>query len=342
MINVSRPWANLEQRILRWIGDAAAESFECILPELHTFHFRHNAPYRAYCSSLGVQETLADWRHIPAVPQAAFKYAELRSFPTDETVKVFHTSGTTGEGFGRHSFRTLALYEAAVRAGWKLAGLPAGSYLVLAPHPDEAPHSSLSHMFSTLARPEDFMARGGVVEVERLRAAAGPVCLLGTSLAFLRLFEEMDRRSERLSLAPGSTAMETGGYKGSGREISRPALYAMFTERLGLAVSDIYNEYSMTELSSQFYARGPGGLHQGPPWARAVVAHPVTLEEVGRGETGILLIYDAANVGSVVGLRTQDLAVRREGGFELLGRDPAALPRGCSRAADEFFGRGAA
>jgi hypothetical protein len=70
-----------------------------------------------------------------------------------------------------------------------------------------------------------------------------------------------------------------------------------------------------------------------------VVADPVTLAEVSEGETGILLIYDAANVGSVVGIRTQDLAVKRGEAFELLGRDPAAIPRGCSRAADEWMSR---
>jgi hypothetical protein len=70
-----------------------------------------------------------------------------------------------------------------------------------------------------------------------------------------------------------------------------------------------------------------------------VVTDPVTLEEVAEGETGILLIYDAANVGSVVGIRTQDLAVKRGDAFALLGRDPAALPRGCSRAADEWMSR---
>jgi hypothetical protein len=67
------------------------------------------------------------------------------------------------------------------------------------------------------------------------------------------------------------------------------------------------------------------------------VADPVTLEEVNNDETGILLIYDAANVGSVVGIRTRDLAVKRAEAFELLGRDPSALPRGCSRAADEWL-----
>jgi len=189
MSDTGGPWADFEQRILRWIGDSAADSFERILPALHTFHFRHNAPYAAYCGSLRIGEVVGDWRMIPPVPQAAFKQAELRSFPAAQTAKVFHTSGTTGEGFGRHSFRTLAVYEAAVREGWKLAGLPAGPFLVLAPHPDEAPHSSLSHMFATLAAPGDFIARGGVVEMERLQSAAEPVCLLGTSLGFLRLFE---------------------------------------------------------------------------------------------------------------------------------------------------------
>jgi hypothetical protein len=147
----------------------------------------------------------------------------------------------------------------------------------------------------------------------------------------------MNQRGLSLALPAGSSAMETGGYKGSGRHISRADLYTLFGDKLGILPDDIYNEYGMTELSSQFYARGPQGLHHGPSWARAIVADPVTLAEVENGETGILLIYDATNVGSVVGIRTRDLAVKRGEAFELLGRDPTALPRGCSRAADEWL-----
>ena len=52
--------------------------------------------------------------------------------------------------------------------------------------------------------------------------------------------------------------------------------------------------------------------------------------------TESLLISIAGGLlGSVLAIETQDLAIRRERGFELLGRDPGALPRGCSRAADE-------
>ena len=327
----------LETEILRWIRDPGRGSCETMLPRLHSLHFHHNAPYRAFCRSLGTGENVAHWREIPCVPQAAFKHADLRSFPAEETIKTFRTSGTTGEGFGQHHFRTLEIYETAVREGWRRGGLPAGPFLVIAPHPDEAPHSSLGHMLGTLAPREDFIATGGRIDLARLRGISSPVCLLGTALGFLHLVEQSGR--EGLRLPPGSTAMETGGYKGSGRDIPRVELYDMIEDKLGIAPGDIFNEYGMTELSSQFYARGPRGRHHGPPWARAVVADPVTLRDVAEGETGILLVYDAANVGSVAGIRTQDLAIKRGDAFELLGRDPSALPRGCSRAADEWLNR---
>ena len=329
--------ANPEALVLSWIrGDREADFVEAVL-QLHAFQFRHNTPYRLFCDRQGVGESVKSWREIACVPQEAFKHADLRSFPAGETIKTFHTSGTTGEGFGRHHFRTLEIYETAVREGWRRSGMPPGPFLIIAPHPDEAPHSSLSHMFGVLAPRENFIAPQGIIDLQRLQNIEEPVCLLGTALGFLNLFELMDRQKISLRLPAGSSAMETGGYKGSGRIISRADLYALFGDKLGIAPADIYNEYGMTELSSQFYARGPQGLHRGPFWARAVVADPVTLEEVGEGEKGIVLIYDAANVGSVVGLRTQDLAIKRGDAFELLGRDPSALPRGCSRAADEWL-----
>ena len=327
----------LEAMLLAWIRQPESRPLGDVLAELHHFHFCHNIPYSAFCRSLGTGAEVACWRDIPCVPQSAFKHADLRSFPAEETIKTFRTSGTTGEGFGKHHFRTLEIYETAVREGWRRAELPAGPFLVIAPHPDEAPHSSLSHMLATLAPREAFIAQGGKIDLERLRDLSSPVCVLGTALGFMHLCEQLG--DERLHLPAGSAAMETGGYKGSGRDISREQLYGMISDKLGIAPEDIINEYGMTELSSQFYARGPDGLHHGPPWARAMVADPVTLEEVSEGETGILLIYDAANVGSVVGIRTQDLAIKRGDAFALLGRDPAALPRGCSRAADEWLSR---
>jgi hypothetical protein len=48
------------------------------------------------------------------------------------------------------------------------------------------------------------------------------------------------------------------------------------------------------------------------------------------GECGLLHLHDLANVWSVMGIQTEDLARRGEDGFELIGRATAAPARGCS------------
>ena len=94
----------------------------------------------------------------------------------------------------------------------------------------------------------------------------------------------------------------------------------------------------MSELSSQAYdseievlssAEWHYVLHF-PPWAREQIISPETGREVAEGETGILRIFDLANVFSVAAIQTEDLAVRYHEGFELIGRANAAEPRGCS------------
>jgi hypothetical protein len=67
-----------------------------------------------------------------------------------------------------------------------------------------------------------------------------------------------------------------------------------------------------------------------PPWARVQIISPETGREVDEGETGLIRVFDLANVRSVMAIQTEDLGVRRGAGFELLGRARQAEPRGCS------------
>jgi hypothetical protein len=337
--NRNSKFEELEVRILGAIAGGHPDGFDELAVEVYRFQREFNGAYDRYCGALGVTESVEDWSGIPAVPQAAFKHAALRAFPAEVEVASFRTSGTTGEGYGVHHFCSLRLYEEAVLRGWDLLGLPVLPQAMLIPPPEAAPHSSLSHMMGTLkARAAGgeqrwCIGRDGRLELERLRCE-GPVMLLGTALAFLHWFEAM----EPVRLPAGSMAFETGGYKGTGRVLSKERLYEMFREKLGLEADEIVNEYGMTELSSQCYTRGLGRPHVAPPWVRAIVVDPETGGEVDDGGMGVLKIYDLANLGSVMGVQTRDLAIRRGGDFELLGRDPGALPRGCSRAADEMLG----
>jgi hypothetical protein len=67
-----------------------------------------------------------------------------------------------------------------------------------------------------------------------------------------------------------------------------------------------------------------------PPWARAQVVSPETGRPVADGQTGLLRLFDLANVYSVMAIQTEDLAARRGDGFDLLGRAASVEPRGCS------------
>jgi hypothetical protein len=130
--------------------------------------------------------------------------------------------------------------------------------------------------------------------------------------------------------------METGGYKNHSRTMPKDELHALITERLGIPESHIICEYGMSELSSQAYDRKVGSQKsevrrfQFPPWARVQIISPETNREVANGETGLIRVFDLANVFSVMAIQTEDLGVRCGDGFELIGRAQFVEPRGCS------------
>jgi hypothetical protein len=365
----TRPLSQLATEVRDWIrcsleAGAAPLSFDELALRLFTLQFAHNAPYRRWCQSRGATpETVQDWRHIPAVPAAAFKELELTCLPPPARVAEFHSSGTTGQRPSRHfhSPDSLALYEVSLTAWFQPHLLPAepgdrdrACFLALTPAPARAPHSSLVHMFATVQRefghePARFFGDvdgtgAWTLDLAAIRArlreacaASQPLILLGTAFSFVHLLDALAEHGETFALPTGSRVMETGGYKGRARALPREQLHGGITAALGVPASHIVCEYGMSELSSQAYAdpefRVPGSelrVFKFPPWARALVISPETGREVTEGSAGLLRVLDLANVWSVMAIQTEDLAVRRGDGFELLGRAPAAEPRGCS------------
>jgi len=340
----------LRERLLAWMNGTTDEDFGAVALEVFAFQFARNAAYRAYAVARGrTPETVARWQDIPAIPTDAFKFPAhpLRTFPAAAVAKTFRTSGTTRDIRGRHEFDDLSLYESSILHGWRHAGLPVpANPWFLSQAPADAADSSLVHMFETLRRANAPRADhrwlidgGGNFLPQGLRdtAAAGePVALFATALALLRWTEQQPP----LALPAGSWIFETGGYKGVSVELDKDAFRARVAEHFAVPVARILNEYGMTELSSPFYAWPDEPAHRGCPWTRIRVIDPETGGEAPQGEAGYLEIVDLANLGSVAAIRTQDLAIARGvNAFTLLGRDPGALPRGCSRRADDLLTR---
>mgnify|MGYP003949996097 CR=1 FL=1 len=340
--------------IQRCIDDPSTNEFDKLALDLFAFQFAHNTPYANLCRSENrTPDTVSDWRAIPVVPTHAFKPLNLTVLPEVARKTVFRSSGTTQADRSRHfhSPETLAVYHASL---WRwyaghLVDDSANRLLFLLPKLDQAPESSLVHMMDTVAKRLAKRDRCFAVDNQwRLDHQAAvdflhncttqnePVTILGTAFSFVNLLDHLAASGLDFRLPTGSAAMETGGYKGRSREVSKVELHRTITDRLSIAAGHIICEYGMCELSSQAYdgklgqANAVPRLFRFPPWARARIVSPETMQEVAPGQAGLLQVVDLANVGSVLCLQTEDLAKRHADGFELLGRAELAESRGCS------------
>ena len=336
--------------------------FNQLARELFALQFAHNRPYHNFCVARSVLPASIDhWWQIPAIPAVAFKEVELSCLPPAQRRCVFHSSGTTADHPSRHYHNTtsLAVYEASILP-WFQAHVLAGSQdrwpiVCLTPPALAVPHSSLAHMFQAVCNrfglPDS--AFTGTVTVEGgweldldaslnvIRAAVQrnrPLIVLGTAFSLVHLLDSLATQELQFELPPGSRVMETGGYKGRSRTLSKGQLHSLISNRLGVPAAHIVSEYGMSELSSQAYDHRVGTTGQAsgtrafhfPPWVRVQIVSPETGLSVGAGETGLLRVFDLANVYSVMAIQTEDLATACDDGFELQGRAPRSEPRGCS------------
>lgn len=350
----------IERDVLTWIAegvDSAAddERFNQLACALFAHQYEHGEAYRRLCDAVGRKPgNAAHWSEIPPAPAGAFKRARLAAFPPGRELRTFRSSGSSTGEPGELHLDTLALYDASLLAtfdAWVCCGSRSLRFAVLAPSAAAAPHSSLSYMFDRAARvlglgePHFYADAEGWdpdAAIAGLGELDGPAVVAGTAFAFVHLIDALDARGVQLSLPPGTRVMETGGFKGRSRELTRQELHTGIARVLGVSTRRIVNQYGMCELASQFYeatlaAGEPTLAKRVPPWVRTRVVDPATLEDVPEGMPGVLVHYDLANTGSVLAIQTSDLGCAVDGGFEVLGRLRGAEERGCSIAADALL-----
>ncbi len=351
---------DLDRKVLAWLRegvDAPPDDarFETLALELFAHQYAHNPAYQRLCRAFRVRpEDVARWQDIPAVPTGAFKEARLAAFPEAQEVRIFRTSGSTTAARGQLHLDTLELYQASLLATFAAYICPDRKrirFAVLAPSAANAPDSSLSYMFEVACRElgsarSTFYVEPQGWEPERLiadlRELDEPIALVGTAFAFVHLLDALEARGLRLGLPDGTRVMETGGFKGRSREVTRDELHGAIAAALGVSASRIVNQYGLCELGSQFYEPTlrtgvPTRSKRVPPWVRTRVVDPASMKDVATGERGLLVHYDLVNTGSVLAVQTSDLGRVTQAGLEILGRLEAAETRGCSIAADALL-----
>jgi hypothetical protein len=364
----------LIQRAVEGAGDSPdlgrPEDVDALALDVLRYQAAANPVYGRLVAAHGLEPAqIANWWDFPPIPVRGFR--ETPSGPIrapfigdpSRAEATFLTSGTTGgdQSRGVHRVRDLALYHASLLA-WAREGLGWDGQpiriLALLPPPDARPESSLSHMAGVLMAHWDdgaggyFMDGHWALSLDAVESALGQasadgrrVLFLATAFALVHWLGQREGHPPH-RLPPGSTVMETGGFKGRTREVPRADLYRATAEALGLATDAIINEYGMTEMLSQFYDARPrripvpeldGRVHQGPPWVRTRVLNPVDLSPAAPGRPGLLAHLDLANLDSAAYLLTEDLGVEAPSGFRILGRSPGSPPRGCSLSMEAWI-----
>jgi hypothetical protein len=344
----------LESEILTGIARRRVPDFNDLALRIFAHQLRYNRPYAQYCASQGVtlSRMPSSWEAIPAVPAAAYKETALCTFDAAHAQLAFETSGTSLGVGGKHYMETRALYDAALLAGFRDAFLADVTeplkYLMLVPNPADRPQSSLGYMMRRVAeRYGDGRQRwylhgdaldldGFIADVRTAIRVNRPLCIAGTAFAFVQLLDALNDRSLRsLPLPQLSLIMETGGFKGRTRTVSRDELYAGLTEAFSIPQQRIIAEYGMTELTSQYYD-DTTRVKRGPAWLRARVVGP-NGKSLPEGVVGALAHVDLGNRSSCVAVQTEDLGVATgDGGFILLGRERGSELRGCSLDAEQL------
>lgn len=340
------------ERLRRFLADPESDSFAELARAAFAFQYERVSAYRALCDRRGIGPgEIADWREVPLVPTAAYRTLELAAAPA---LEVFRSSGTGGQrSVHHHGFPDL--YRAAIDASFPRACWPfpeRAPILSLVPPRDVLPDSSLSfmvaHVLAHWGSPESTGAAGRAgVETAKARSWLGarqragrPVLVVATAFALLDLLDFLARQELRFRLPAGSVVFETGGFKGRTREVTRADLVRLTSERLGIPQRQVVREYGMSELTSQCYtgalAGGDPDVFVAPHWMRVRVLDPLSLTEAAPGATGVLAIFDLANLSSAIHLLTEDVGRSVGDGFELLGRAAGAELRGCSLAMEEL------
>jgi hypothetical protein len=307
-----RPRDEVHALIARGYGGAFPEdAFERVALAAHRWQEERNP----VVASL-VAGPVRSWRDIPLVPTSFFSAHAVACFNAATAIRVFRSSGTTRADRGRHFYDDLSLYKASALAGacWALDAAGGGAFRVESLVPDDS-ESSLACMCRWLCE-----------EWPGTEDANDPVVLVGTAFSYVGRIDDGKPRP----LAPGSLIVETGGYKGRSRELTREELHAGIAAIFSVSRERIIGEYGMCEISTPFWERPGARGYAVPPWARIRILSPETLRDLPEGETGVIGIVDLANLHSSIGILTADAGRIEKGRVIVEGRIAGAAAKGCS------------
>ena len=301
---------------------------------LQAFRYQYDSCeiYRQFCKGIKVEkEAVASLTEIPFLPISLFKTHKVVSTPTNLDF-YFESSGTSGMSTSKHYIRDINLYHQSIDLSFQSFFGEIADYSVfgLLPHYLERSHSSLVYMVKRWTEHSQQLEKhfylnelnALIKSLEKAVQEKRKIILIGISFAIMDLMADFESEYKDLIL------IETGGMKGTRREIPKNELFQMMREKFPSAT--ICSEYGMCELLSQSYAIN-NLKFKTPAWKKVLVSEVNNPLSTAFEGSGVAKVIDLANIHSCSFIETQDLiSLSSQGDFEILGRKDNSDIRGCS------------
>jgi phenylacetate-coenzyme A ligase PaaK-like adenylate-forming protein len=316
------------------------EDFKNLCLEVFRFQYKQNLVYQQWVDLLGIQiNAVHKLESIPFLPIEFFKNFQVISSPLNAQTIKFTSSATTSQIPASHYVNNIDFYQESFKRTFSLFYGDIKDYCVLALLPNylQRGGSSLVHMCAHLIEASGHPLSGFFLDdvdgltmsIEQLKQNKQKVILFGVTYAL------MDLADLGVTLNDNFIVMETGGMKGTRKELLKPELHAYLKN--AFKINNIHSEYGMTELLSQAYSTG-NGLFKSPPWLKFIVREvndPLTIRFDGK--TGGINVIDLANLHSCSFIATKDLGrVNENNELELMGRYDQSDVRGCNLMLGNF------
>jgi phenylacetate-coenzyme A ligase PaaK-like adenylate-forming protein len=302
--------------------------------ELFRFQYQNNKVFKQWTDYLRIEpESVLNLHQIPFLPIEFFKNHKIISSPFNSETVTFTSSSTTSQVPSQHFVNDVSIYENSFLKGFKRTYGDPTDYCILAllPHYLERSGSSLVYMCKKLIELSGHPSSGFYLnnlnelaeQLQQLKRINQKTLLIGLSSALIDLSEIGIELNEHFIV------METGGMKGTRKEMLKPELHALLKKRFN--INSVHSEYGMTELLSQAYSKDDA-LFEAPPWMRFFtreIEDPLKIR--ADGKTGGINVIDLANINSCSFIATKDLGrLHPNNKLELMGRYDNSDVRGCN------------
>lgn len=273
---------------------------------------------------------------LPFLPIEWLQQESDRYFSGEKIAKIFYSSGTQSQTPSKslYSEDGLLAYKLSCLTGLmnfcQREEIQFTRVVSLVPNLSEWPNSSLSQMLEWFSEfiPTTFISEASFTNA--LKSSSEATLFVGTAFHWINLLDQ----HQGFQFPKNSFLLETGGTKGRSRHLNRGDFYSLLREKFQLDSKQIISEYGMSELSSQAWARGDEhSCFQFDDWVKIhITKGPSQLELSGIGS---LVVSDPTRLDYPYPFRIQDIASLAKQKFNILGRVPTAVAKGCSLIAEQ-------